>query len=98
MIGFTPPSIAHAGVCDGGELSQGPHHRAGQDRNTSEIFQPEAGRGADQEPAAQRARPLGEAGAAVSGARATAGRCQEEGQTGAVLWGFFFDYLLLLRR
>lgn len=79
--------IAHPppGVCDGGELSQGPHHRARQDRNTSKVFQPEAGRGADQESAAQCARPLGEAGAAVSGARASAGRCQEESQTGAVV-------------
>lgn len=34
LIVLTPDSARpHPGVCDGGELPQGPHHRAGQDGN-----------------------------------------------------------------
>jgi len=62
-----------ADVCDRGELPQGAHYRTGQDRDTSEVLQPETGCGADQEPAAQRSGPLGEAGAEVCGARSSAG-------------------------
>ena len=93
-------SLLCAGVCDGGELPQGTHHWTGQDGNTSEVLQSETGRGPDQEPAAQRAGPLGEAGAAVCRARPSAGRRQEESQTGTVLcilkWALFHCFLLSL--
>lgn len=71
-----------ADICDGGEWPQRAYHWTGQGRNAFEVLQPEAGCGADQEPAAQRAGPLGEAGAEVCGTRSCAGWCQKESKAG----------------
>lgn len=60
-------------------------NRTGQNWNPSEVLQSETRRGAHQEPADQRAEPVGEGGPAAGGKRKVPGRSEEEGQAGSKL-------------
>ena len=77
----SPPSLS-LGVCERGEHSQGAGSGSGEGGLTAALCQSQTGRGSDQEPAAERAGALGQAGAEVPGPRPAPGRGPQEGQAG----------------
>lgn len=70
------------GLCQWGEHPQRAGPGSGEGRLSASLCQPEAGRGSDQEPAAQRPGPLGQAGPEVTGPRPTPGWGPQKSQTG----------------